>query len=379
MSDNMKQALDHQLSAVEWTAEDERRLRLRMQEEKRPARRKLPAGLVLALVAMLMVTVAIATTQNGLLGLIQRMKYPDLSSDAQEYIQIDNVTLETQDFTITIPEHYYDGRSLRTSVTIIPKEGSKLLYVYGTPTTTPWQKLICMDESNADPSDTRTIQDMVSAFKQVYSVQLLAFCDGEYLKGMDPFVWYTCDYSFDPETCALTFLLQAKFEEMLPQRELTLKTAIYRDGAGIPQKIDHTMMLAAVAEPELYECTEPAVFAEAGVRIDKLTFEVLPQDVYYTINYTILDWKESTYRAGHPAIWFDFCKVLPQKGVPLDLLSSGLHSLHNYRPVEGMQYVQTGTLARSEFSDTYYIVARDMGRKIRYEANAFSVHLVSAE
>lgn len=381
MNEQMKQGLDRQLSSVEWTEADAHAVRLGMQEKKAP-RRKLRAGLVLALLLVLMGTAAVAGTQNGLLGMIQRLQYPDLPNEAQSYIQADDITLETDDFLVTIPEHYYDGRTLRTTVTVRPKEGRKLLYTYGIATYEPWQKLIQMNKLNVDPNDTRTLQDMFSTFDKVHSVHLNLLCDGLVLQESLPFVYYTRDFAFDPETCTLTFFLQARFEENLPQREMELKMTIYENEEGMlvhHQRLLHSMTLTANTQREVYECTEPVIYPEAGVRIDKLTLQVLPQDIYYTIDYTILEWKESTFRAGHPAIWFDFCRTPPQKGVPIDLLSSGLNSLHNYRPVEGMQYVQTGTLARSEFNDTCYIVARDMGRKIRYEANAFSVHLVAGE
>jgi len=381
MNEQMKQDLNRQLSPVEWTEADTHAVRLGMQEKRSP-RRKLRAGLVLALLLVLMGTAAVAGTQNGLLGLIQRMQYPDLPNEAQSYIQTDDVTLETDDFLVTIPEHYYDGRTLRTTVTVRPKEGRKLLYTYGVASYEPWQKLVQLDKLNVDPNDTRTLQDMFSAFDKVHSVHLNLLCDDLVLQESLPFVYYTRDFAFDPETCTLTFFLQARFEEQLPQREMELKMTIYENEDGMlvhHQRLLHSMTLTATTQPEVYECTEPVIYPEAGVRIDKLTLQVLPQDIYYTIDYTILEWKESTFRAGHPAIWFDFCRTPPQKGVPIDLLSSGLNSIHNYRPVEGMQYVQTGTLARSEFNDTCYIVARDMGRKIRYEANAFPVHLVDVE
>lgn len=382
MNDRMKQNLDRQLCDVAWTAADTHAVRLGMLEQPAP-RRKMPAALVLALVAMLMVTAAVATSQTGLLGLIQRMQYPDLPNEAQSYIQTDGTTLETEDFLVTIPEHYYDGRTLRTTVTVRPKEGRKLLYTNGIATYEPWQKLIQLDKLDVDPNDTRTLQDMFSAFDKVHSVHLNLVCDGVVLQESG-FIsaYYTRDFAFDPETCTLTFFLQARFEEQLSQREMELKMTIYENEDGMlvhHQRLLHSMTLTANTQREVYECTEPVIYPEAGVRIDKLTLQVLPQDIYYTIDYTILEWKESTFRAGHPAIWFSFCRTPPQKGVPIDLLSSGLNSLHNYRPVEGMQYVQTGTLARSEFNDTCYIVARDMGRKIRYEANAFPVHLVDVE
>ena len=382
MNEQMKQDLDRQLSPVEWTEADTHAVRLGMQEKGSP-RRKLRAGLVLALLLVLMGTAAVAGTQNGLLGLIQRMQYPDLPNEAQSYIQTDDVTLETDDFLVTIPEHYYDGRTLRTTVTVRPKEGRKLLYTYGVASYEPWQKLIQLDKLNVDPNDTRTLQDMFSAFDKVHSVHLNLLCDGLVLQENDIIpAYFTRDFAFDPETCTLTFFLQARFEEFLPQREMELKMTIYENEEGMlvhHQRLLHSMTLTANTQPEVYECTEPVVFPEAGVRIDKLTLKVLPQDIYYTIDYTILEWKESTFRAGEPAIWFDFCRSMPQKGKPIDMLSIGLKGMSYYRQVEGMHFVQTGTFASSEQLNAYYLVARDMGRKIRYEANAFPVHLVDVE
>ncbi|MBE5804671.1 MAG: hypothetical protein E7316_09190 [Clostridiales bacterium] len=378
MNDRLKHNLDRQLSVIAWTEADAHAVRSGMREDAH-ARRKLPAVLVLAVLLVLMVTAAVAATQSGLLGLIQRMQYPDLPADAQAYIQTDGVMLETEDFIVTIPEHYYDGRTLRTSVTVTPKEGKKLLYPIDK-VTNRWQELIHMDANDADPEDTRTVMDMFSAFEEVHSVQLLSFCDGEYLQESSPHVYYTCDYAFDPETCALTFLVQARSEESLLQRKLTQKISIYRDNVGIPQKATHAIIMEANVKPEVYACTTPVLYPEAGVRINSLTLEVLPQDIYYTIDFTIPDWKGELYnRTNSPAIMFLFYKSIPEEGVAAEYLSSGLRSLHNMRWIDDEHSIATGVLSRSELSDTYYIAIRDFAQQKRLGVNAFHVHPVDAE
>ena len=383
MNDRMKQNLDRQLCDVAWTAADTHAVRLGMLEQPAP-RRKMPAALVLALVAMLMVTAAVATTQSGLLGLIQRMQYPDLPNEAQSYIQAADITLETDDFLVTIPEHYYDGRTLRTTVTVRPKEGRKLLYTYGVASYEPWQKLIQLDKLDVDPNDTRTLQDMFTAFDKVHCVHLNLVCDGVVLQesGFIP-AYYTRDFAFDPETCTLTFFLQAKFEEFLPQREMELKMTIYENEEGMlvhHQRLLHSMTLTANVQPQVYESSEPSYYPEAGVRINKLTLEVLPQDIYYTIDFTILDWKGQLYhRTKSPAIMFSFYKSIPEEGAPAEHLSSGRGSITNIRPINDEHAISAGVLSRSELNDTYYICIRDFVQQKRLGVNTFHVHPVNAE
>lgn len=382
MNERMKQDLDRQLAPVEWTAADTHAVRLGMQEKRSP-RRKLRAGLVLALLLVLMGTAAVAGTQNGLLGLIQRMQYPDLPNEAQSYIQTDDVTLETDDFLVTIPEHYYDGRTLRTTVTVRPKEGRKLLYTYGVASYEPWQKLIQLDKLNVDPNDTRTLQDMFSAFDKVHCVHLNLLCDGEVLQDRMPVVFFTRDFVFDPETCTLTFFLQARFEEQLPQREMELKMTIYENEDGMlvhHQRLLHSMTLTANTQRVVYECTEPSYYPKAGVRINSLTLEVLPQDIYYTIDFTILDWKGELYnRTKSPAIMFAFYQSIPQEGELAQYLADGLRGITNMRRIDDEHSVETGVLSRSELHDTYYICIRDFVQQKRLGVNALQVHPVDGE
>ena len=381
MNDRMKQNLDRQLCDVAWTAADTHAVRLGMLEQPAP-RRKMPAALVLALVAMLMVTAAVATTQSGLLGLIQRMQYPDLPNEAQSYIQTDGTTLETEDFLVTIPESYYDGRTIRMTVTVAPKEGRKLLYSNTVSTNSPWQRLIHMKGSDEDRSDTRTVQDLFDEFERVHSVHLNVVCDEITLvEGAVPF-FYSREFAFDPETCTLTFFLQARLEENLPEREVGLKMTIYENVDGMlvhHQRLLHTILLKNTTTADMYECNEPSYFPEAGVRIDKLALEVRPQDIYYTIDYTILDWKGSYTQRGIPSLFLWFYKTLPPQEGPAKKLSSGLNTSNCYRRVKDTQYVVTGVLARSELHDTYYIGVRDEIQKIRLGVNTFHVHPVNAE
>lgn len=381
MNEQMKQDLDRQLSPVEWTEADTRAVRLGMQEKEAP-RRKLRAGLALALLLVLMGTAAVAGTQNGLLGLIQRMQYPDLPNEAQSYIQADDITLETDDFLVTIPEHYYDGRTLRTTVTVRPKEGRKLLYTYGVATYEPWQKLIQLDKLNVDPNDTRTLQDMFSAFDKVHSVHLNLLCDGLVLQDSLPFVYYTRDFAFDPETCTLTFFLQARFEENLPQREMELKMTIYENEDGMlvhHQRLLHSMTLTANTQREVYECTEPSYYPKAGVRINSLTLEVLPQDIYYTIDFTIMDWQGERFRTNSPAIMFAFYQSIPEDGEIATYLDNGRRGQDNMRWIDDEHSTATGVLSRSELHDTYYICIRDFVQQKRLGVNALHVHPVDGE
>lgn len=381
MNERLKHDLDRQLSFVAWTEDDARAVRRGMQEAK--PRRRMRCVLVVALILALLGTAAVAGTQTGLVGLIRRMQYPDLPNEAQTYVQTDDVTLETDDFLVSLPEHYYDGRTLRVTVTVSPKQGRRLLYTYGVSTYDPWQKLIQLDKLDADPGDTRTIQDMFGAFDKVHSVHLNLLCDGVVLQENDPFVYFTRDFAFDPASCTLTFFLQARFEEELPQRRMELKMTVYENVEGMltnHQRLLHDMTVTANTPHEVYACTVPSDYPEAGVRINSLTLKVYPQDIYYTIDFTMLEWKGEWYkRANSPAIWFMFYKSVPEDGAVADYLDTGLRGLHNMRKIDEEHSVATGVLARSEMNDTYYVGIMDFVQRKRLGVNPLRVHPVEDE
>lgn len=377
MTEPLRQALNSALSGLVWTERDAQRVRRGMQPA--PRRRSLRLAVALTLTALLLTTVALATTQTGLWELIRRVQYPDLPPDARSAVVTVAADLSTEDFTISVPETYYDGRTLRLTVTVTPRASRTLLYTNGISTTDPWQKLISMDESDMDPTDARRMKDLFGEFDQVCTVHLQLWGDGQLLSD-DPLL-FTRNFAFDPESCTLTFLLQCGFREALPRRTFTLKADVSRNENGFltgTQSAECTLPLEAVCAPQVLVCTEPALFAEAGVRIDRLTLEVLPQDIYYTIDYTILTWRESATRPGEPAIWLRFYRTVPERYGGAERLSSGLHSLAHQRPVGDMRYTLTGVLSRSELLDEYVIGAVDLTRRQLYEVNVLPVHPADA-
>jgi len=132
--------------------------------------------------------------------------------------------------------------------------------------------------------------------------------------------------------------------------------------------------------PNTYVCTEPVVYESVGVRIDRLLIEVKPQDIYATIDYTVID--EEKYAVTDHGLWFEF--IDPQ---------STAEAYHNQRLEGGLsggggtqwlneeqtRFRQKETLARHELHDTYTVRGFSAWEKNRYDTHTLTMRPATAE
>lgn len=120
-----------------WLAQ---KVRFRAQgKENEPMRKKVPAGLVIVLAIMFLMTAVAAAVTNGF-GLLRY--YPEQAENTAFTDRIVSIgqTWEGETFSAEIKEAVFDGYKLRFTMSITPKEGAEQVFVY------PVVKAVCGDK-----------------------------------------------------------------------------------------------------------------------------------------------------------------------------------------------------------------------------------------
>ena len=123
------QAVDRMTSAATpdpWLAQ---KVRLRAQgKEEEPMKKKLPAGLVIVIAVLFMMTAVAAAVTSGF-GLLRF--YPEQSENTAFMDRIVSVgqTWEGKYFDAEIREAVFDGSKLRFSMSVTPKEGAEKVFI----------------------------------------------------------------------------------------------------------------------------------------------------------------------------------------------------------------------------------------------------------
>ena len=134
------QAVDQMTSAAKpdpWLAQ---KVRSRAQgKEEEPMRKKLPAGLIIVIAVLFMMTAVAAAVTNGF-GLLRF--YPEQAENTAFTDRIVPVgqTWEGEYFSAEIREAVFDGYKLRFNMSVTPKEGAEQVFVY------PVAKAVCGDK-----------------------------------------------------------------------------------------------------------------------------------------------------------------------------------------------------------------------------------------
>lgn len=127
-NDQVREALDCQLSSMEWSPEDTDKVLRRMREEQKPVKKKMSLGLVLALLVTALVTAAVAVGVPGILDVVERFSGKNaVLPEAKEQVVTVGASAETELATFTVTEALYDGRAVSVLVTVLPKDEHTLL------------------------------------------------------------------------------------------------------------------------------------------------------------------------------------------------------------------------------------------------------------
>lgn len=347
-------------------------------KEKPIMKKKMTLSLALTIALILICSVALAVAnQAGILDFAGRTAGSYVPENAGDYVQKGDAVLENEVFTAAIREQYYDGRTTRIVIDFAPKQENILFIGADFWADLRWQELITLDHASMDPDDSRTLKDMLSEYDAAY---LCGFTVDD--PDRDEIVTGgTGDYVLDPETGVLTCYDETTFERDQENREVIIRASAF-PVLGVEEEefmldFDHAIrtditlpLAAAVPETQTYENVEPMEFPSVGVRVDRLLIEVKPQEIYATIQCTIID--EAAYNQTEGGLWFEFIyPASTETEAWKQRLSSGLSSSGSAsHPVDGI-FFQQETLGRKELYDTYTLRAFSAWSKDRYETRTF--------
>ena len=374
-------------------------------EEKPVMKRKIAWAAAIALLAVMLCAAAIAAANRwGMLDFIDRYAVEHyIPEDAQDYVQADVATLENEWAAVSIRELYYDGRTCRMTVDVTPKAEHVLLVGEDTCLSDPFINLTqayVMDGEN----DMRTVFQVMQdeGYESVYAANFCIIDSEHGITGgsMDCILG---------EDGTLTIFQQNEYAEDRPQREVTLQAMLIPYGSPLDpegytdydrrETLQTTLTLTASVNPtdapaqagvlpNVYVSREPVEYPAVGVRIDRLTIEVKPQDIYAIIDYTVTD-MNAFARTDH-GLWFEF--IDPDKAAEqpadgqyaLQRLTSGLSGGGMVIPLDEEKaqptvYRQTETLGKNELHDTYTLRAFDCWEKARYETHTLQMRPATAE
>lgn len=350
-------------------------------KEKPIMKKKLSTALVFALVTMLLGTVALAAAGHwGLLDFVGQYDHRHIPENAADYFAAESLTTETEAGVFAVREVYYDGYRAHITMDLTPKDSRTLLGFDLYSMADKIGNLLHTSREGAERDD-RTIAQY--------------FADGGYESlwlasvSMAEHDGYSLDAVLD-EDGTLTLYLEVTYYDRQPVRDADIKLYLtpIADPAQYEQimnAIEPTIILMPItltAHPDAscktYVCDIPQEFPEAGVRVDRLTIEVMPLDIYATIEYTVLD--TENYIDISNVVWFEFIDPESTAEAPsAQRLEAGLSSGGACSVVGDFQFIQRDTLGANELHSTYTLRAYDAFEKTRYETCTFVMHEVTEE
>lgn len=391
------QRLHDEMAAVRVDEQLRRRTLLAMngKEQKPIMKRKISAAVVFALLIVAMCAVALAVAgQWGILDFVGR--YADyIPEDAMSYMESDVAQFENEVVDVNIRELYYDGRTLRFMADVTPKDEKALLVGTDCMLGDNWQNLFRPLGDEWNDADERTIRDV--------------FVEQGYETALNTNVWIeeeatgrvvggSMAYTL-VEDGTLTIFRQIEFEKDLDERDITISVsaAPYTDPLSSDRTdysryvvAQHTIHLTAAqlatsepvqagTIPNTYICTEPVVYESIGVQLDRLLIEVKPQEIYATIEYSVIDREKFERLEG--GLWFEF--VDPQSTEEsyykqrLEIGLSGGGGME-WLNEEMTKFRQKGNLARNELHETYTVRAYSAWEKDRFDTHTLTMRPATA-
>ena len=367
--------------------------------------KKVSLAVAFALIAVTICAAAIAAANRwGMLDFIDRYAVEHyIPEDAQDYVKTDVARLENEWVTVSIRELFYDGRTSRMTVDVTPKEEHVLL--------------MGEDVSLSDLFINLTheyVMDGENDMRTIYQVMQAEGCEKAYaadvcmLDAQQGITGGSIDYILG-EDGTLTIFRQDEYTDDQPQREVTFQAILMPydtplDPAGFAdfdrrEILEVPLTLTASVNPtdapipegeiaNVYVSREPVEYPSVGVRVDRLTIEVKPQDIYAIIDYTVTDME--AYAKTDRGLWFEFIDPELADQLPADgqyaqqRLTSGLSGGGMVMPLDDEQseptvFRQTETLGKNELHDIYALRAFNCWEKDRFETHTFSMRPATAE
>ena len=339
-------------------------------------KRKLTTAMALAL-ALIIATMGAAfalTNGFGILDFI-RAKTPnaEIPVNAAQYIEHDLTAVNTEHFLIRFRETSYDGKTCHIVYDVIPDNKDMLLF--DRPLDEYWygQTHLIPDRERMT-EDGRTILDRwdEGGYASGWEVDIDVGADSEGIQT------YSSEGILDEETGIYTGRLSVPFENLKEERTLWFSVGMIplndmhdensenyaRAEYGY---MERTLHAAVSGEEVILVNTSPVLFSQIGVQADRIRLMVLPQEIQYQIDYSLID--DELYHslfdecpdADHvitvpPAFRFITSEQNDEKVVLLPRGISDNFIGFDIDEEKGL-FRQTGSLGRSCFTDIYTLGA----------------------
>ena len=342
-------------------------------------KRKLTYSLVLAIVMLLMAATALAAAITNGFGLMDFWKDTrdnvEIPEDAGQYIEHDLAVEETEHFTVRFREALYDGKTCHIVYDVIPR--SKELLLFDKPLDEYWY---AQTRLNADIEemleDGRTILDRwdEGGYTSGWQVDIDVGSDTDTIGETSSRSNGILDEETGIYTGQLDISIGSLKEErtlwfnvwMVPLKDMHDEESLDYDH-GEYVHMERTFHAAMSGEEVILVNTNPVLFSSIGVQVDQVRLVVLPQEIQYQIDFSLTD--ATLYHSifdDHPDVdhtvtlqpEFRFVEATRDGDEPVALPKgiTGNFSGYSIDEEKGL-YRQTGSLGRSNFTDTYTLCA----------------------
>ena len=352
--------------------------------------RGLSAVLAAVLLLAALSAVALAAGRAGMLDFIGRFQGVEIPPDAADYIVSDTASLRVGGATACVRELYYDGRTVRLTIDVTPDTADMLLLGPDCRMDDAWSFL------TQDAQDARTVQEVYAerGYASAWRVNVSTQEEAQGTAGG----WL--DYALG-EDGTLTLCKQQLFEDDRAQREVTLRLSLTPLDIGSGSEDEDpaafgelTLPLTAAVDPSaapaaegdrsgVHVSEEPVLFSDCGVRVDRLLIEEKPQELYVTIEYTVVD--PALFAQQEDGLWFEFIDPASTANTPSEQrLTAGMTATGEVVPLDGnagtaTRYVQRETLGKSELRGSYTLRAFNCWSKERFETHELSLRRAAQE
>lgn len=356
--------------------------------------RTLSAVLAAVLLLAALSAVALAAGRAGMLDFIGRFQDVEIPPDAADYIVSDTASLRVGGATACVRELYYDGRTVRLTIDVTPDTADMLLLGPDCRMDDAWSFLT--QSGQGGEAEARTVLDVYHerGYASAWRVNVSTQEEAQGTAGG----WL--DYVLG-EDGTLTLCKQQLFEDDRAQREVTLRLSLtpleFISGS---EDQDHavsgelTLPLTAAVDPSaapaaegglegVHVSEEPVLFSDCGVRVDRLLIEEKPQELYATIEYTVVD--PALFAQQEGGLWFEFIDPASTADTPSEQrLTAGMTATGEVMPLDGdagtaTRYVQRQTLGKSELRGCYTLRAFNCWSKERFETHELSLRPATRE
>ncbi len=326
-------------------------------------KKKISLAAVFALLAVALCAAALAAASRlGMLDFSKAYSRVYVPEDTETYVEPTSIALENEWVSAHIRETYYDGRTCRVIVDVTAKQENTLLS--GVPVDMTMPAYMATGDENIE--DKHTVYEKLTQRGYSHLIALNSWIqDTE-----NTAVGHWRDYRTG-EDGVMTMLVQESFTENLPTRDVrfNLRAVPYEMPLTPESKTDEEKrdtatvfftLTAAVPSGASIINVQPVEFPTAGVRVDKVLVEEKPQELFVTLEYTVVN--NAAFRQ-YGYLCFEFIdENIETKRPRGQQLRSGMNYSAYQMRIEAKpqkRYQQTLTLAKNELRDVYTLRAYD--------------------